>query len=58
VTSLVDPCPTLWEFGTIKKATVCPDLSKVFDNIFSKKGGNIMNTDQKNPEPMSEDQLE
>jgi hypothetical protein len=42
----------------LKKATVCPDLSKVFDNIFSKKGGNIMNTNLKNPEPMSEDQLE
>jgi hypothetical protein len=46
----------IWNYQ--KKAAVCPDLSKVFDNIFSKQGGNIMNTDQKNPEPMSEDQLE
>jgi hypothetical protein len=37
----------------LKKAAVCPDLSKLFDNIFSKKGDKIMNTDQKNPEPMS-----
>jgi len=29
----------------------------VFDNI-PKKGGNIMNTDQMKPEPMTEDQLE
>jgi hypothetical protein len=37
---------------------VCPDLSKVFDNIFSRKGGNIMNTDQRKPEPMKKDQLD
>ena len=29
----------------------------VYDNIFSNKGGNIMNTEQIKPEPMSEDQL-
>jgi hypothetical protein len=37
---------------------MCPDLTKVFDNIFSRKGGNIMHTDQLKPEPMTEDQLE
>jgi hypothetical protein len=42
----------------LKKASLCPDLSQVFDNILSKKGDNIMNIDQKNPDPMSEDQLE
>jgi hypothetical protein len=38
----------------------CPDLSKLFDNIVSEKGGNIMNTYtyHKNSEPMNEDQLE
>jgi hypothetical protein len=36
---------------------VCPDLSKVFDNILQ-IGGNIMNTDQMKTEPMTEDQLE
>ena len=30
----------------------------MFDNIFSQKGGNIMNTDQRKPEPMIEDELE
>jgi hypothetical protein len=30
----------------------------VFDNILSKKGGNIMHTDQMIPKPMNEDQLE
>jgi hypothetical protein len=30
----------------------------VFDNIFSPKGGNIMNTDQRKPEPMKKDQLD
>jgi hypothetical protein len=30
----------------------------VFDNIFSKKGGNIMHTDQMIPKPMNEDELE
>jgi hypothetical protein len=29
----------------------------VYDNIFSNKGGNIMNTEQIKPELMSEDQL-
>jgi hypothetical protein len=37
---------------------VCPDLSKVFDNIFSRKGGNIMHTDQRKPEPMKKGQLD
>jgi hypothetical protein len=37
---------------------LCPDLTKVCDNIFSNKGGNIMNTDQMKPKPMNEDQLE
>jgi hypothetical protein len=37
---------------------VCPDLTKVFDNIFSLKGGDIMNTDQRKPEPMKKDQLD
>ena len=37
---------------------VCPDLTKVFGNIFSKKGGNIMHIDQMKPEPMNEDELE
>jgi hypothetical protein len=37
---------------------VCPDLTKVFDNIFSKKRGNIMHTDQMIPKPMKEDELE
>ena len=37
---------------------VCPDLTKASDNIFSKKGGNIMHIDQLKPEPMTEDQLE
>jgi hypothetical protein len=30
----------------------------VFDNIFSMKGGNIMNTDPIIPKPMNEDELE
>jgi hypothetical protein len=30
----------------------------VFDNIFSRKGGNIMFTDQMIPKPMNEDELE
>jgi hypothetical protein len=30
----------------------------VFDNIFSKKGGNIMHADQMIPKPMNEDELE
>jgi len=30
----------------------------VFDNIFSRKGGNIMNTDQMMTKPMAKDQLE
>jgi hypothetical protein len=37
---------------------VCPDLTKVFDNILSKKGGNIMHADHTKPEPMIEDELE
>lgn len=43
---------------TNKNAKVCPDLTKVFDNKFSQKGENIMNTDQIKPEPMKKDQLE
>ena len=30
----------------------------VFNNIFSRKGENIMNTDQLKPKPMNEAQLE
>jgi hypothetical protein len=37
---------------------VCPDLTKVFDNIFSRKGGNIMHINQMIPKQMTEDELE
>jgi len=29
----------------------------VFDNIFSKEGGNVMHTDPMTPKPMNEDEL-
>jgi hypothetical protein len=37
---------------------MCPDLTKVSDNILSRKGGNIMHSNQMIPEPMTEYQLE
>ena len=37
---------------------MCPDLTKVFDTIFSRKGGNIMHAGQMIPTPMKEDELE